>query len=134
MPCIKPIANMGKLRQSIALIGELDGVRHNIDGNHTKTISGHRLETYDITTSYTTVEKVTSSARRECLIVNDSVVEIRLRWKGYSSDDYRYAVIPAGTHYELHGPGADNTSSNIYEIGIKTVSGTARVIVHQVWI
>ena len=52
---------MGKLKQSVSLAGELDGVRHAIEGIHNKNITGHRMETYDITTSYTMVEKVTNS-------------------------------------------------------------------------
>lgn len=127
---------MGAFTSVSSVTGTHEETRHSIGGTSTGDISGHFVETLDLTTTYTVAHTPHQSRTCRALIVNigDEEIRVRVRVDSGSPGLWNYYCIPAGRNMEIRENGTGGAATTtIYEIAVRSFTGVGRAIVHQIW-
>ena len=127
---------MGAFTSTTSLTGTHESSRVSLSGTHSGTISGHHVETLDLTTSYTVAHTPYQARTNRALIVNigDEEIRVRVRVDTGSPGLWNYYCIPAGRAMEIRENGAGGAATTtMYELALRSFTGTSRAIVHQTW-
>ena len=125
---------MSSVRSINSITGTLDSVAHTLTGSATRDVTGHLMETLELTTAFTVATAPTGTGKTyRALVANTGSTEVKVRIERVGSTTWDYFNIPAGRHFEFGDNVGSALDSAIVSIAVRCMSGTGRAIVHQAW-
>ena len=125
---------MSTIRSTPSITGTLEGTTHTLAGSSTRGITGHPVESVELTTAFTDIQMPIGTGKTlKALVVNTGSTEVKVRIERVAATTWDYFNIPAGRFFEFSDNVGSFIDSAIVSIAVRTMSGTGRAVVHQGW-
>lgn len=126
---------MGTIRVTSSVSGTLDGTAHSVSGSANLNVAGHTMETFDATTTYRNIRWPAANQAYAVLLKNDGSQELKVRiYRLTSPQTWDYYNIPAGGIFTIYSRKDSIYQTDIFEVAVKSLASTCRVIAHVAYI